>query len=217
MTLAQTNPQIAAHIGNATGKLGFLKWVEAAFPASISVPVLKRAQSLNSPQTNLALAGLGRMRRLSGLGRGRFGALGQADGSDLLAGADDTSGDTTDLSDADAALMGQSVPDASTVATSTPASSSWITAIGGALTSALGAATTAYSTVSQINTANEITQTNLQRAAEGLPPLATTTGLAGTTILGPATTLSSLTPLLLIGGLGIAAVMLFSEAGKKKK
>lgn len=191
-TTIKPDPAIAAKVGNATGKLGFLKWVEATFPAAIAAQVLKRAKSLNSPKTNLALAGLGQTSAIT----------------DYLSSPSISGGNYS-------ATTG--VPSASQAATSTPASSSWISDIGNVLSGAISAAGQAYLTVSQTQAANQIVGINLQRAQQGLAPLpynAQQLGLTGPTLnVGLAS--GTLTPFIYLGG-GLLAIILIASVMKKR-
>jgi len=185
VTTPRTADQIKAHIGSSTGEQGFLKWVEAVFPASVAVRALETSAALKA---NPGLSGY----MLSGLG-------------------DDTS--LTSASDSDIAAAeayaNASTPNASTAGANAPASSSWLSNIGSVLSNAVSAAGQAYLTVNQVQGANQILQTNLQRAQQGLPPLPYTAaqmGLTGPTVnLGLSST--TLTPLLWLGG-GLLAVIL---------
>ncbi len=194
-TAVTVDPKIAAHIGDATGKLGFLKWVESTFPAPIAAKVLKRAQSLNAPKTNLALSNLG--------------TLGQSALTDYLSSSNISSGNYSSST---------GTPSASQVATSAPASSSWISNIGSVLSGAISAAGQAYLTVSQTQAANSIVQLNLQRAQQGLAPLpynAQQLGLTGPTLnLGLSS--GTLTPVLMIGGAALAVVLLLGVMKHRK-
>lgn len=183
-----TPEQVKAHIGDATGELGFLKWVET-LPASISVPVLK-------------VAAMHAAQRATGIPNARLSGLGDA--------AQDAIDQSASLAD-----LTSSTPAATTVASSTPASSSWLSDIANVLTQGISAAGQAYLTVNQVHGANQILQTNLQRAQQGLPPLpytASDLGLTGPTVnLGVSS--STLKPILWLGG---GALVLIALTGALK-
>jgi len=191
--------QIIDHVGASRGMQGFLKWAEAALPASVSVALIQRAAS------NPKLSGLGSTRQMF-RGIGALATLG-----------DDSLSDSSDADIAAAeAYANATTPTASQVATNAPASSSWVSQIAPVLTSAVSAAGQAYLTVNQVNAANQILQTNLQRAQQGLPPLPYTPAQLGLT--GPTVNfgLSSetMTPLLLVGGVVLFAIL--ASKGSKK-
>ena len=195
------------HIGGATGKLGFLRWVEGVYPMPIAQAALQRA-TVVAPTGNR----LGRL--------GRFGAMNRYGRvTRRLSGL----GDTTPANGSDVFIQDVSF-DPSTVATPAPvvtadstgadgsaATPSWVQSIGAAIT----AATTGYLTVSQTQAQQQILQTNLQRAAAGLPPLPYTAAQLG--VMGPTLNVglssATLTPILYLGG-GIALLALLASAMK---
>lgn len=211
--------EVAKHVNGATGALGFLRWVEATFPAPIAAQVLQIAAKKTGALGRLGRFGFGLVRRpvvtrgprtLYGSRVAGLGYLG-----------DDTAL-TADLTVTPTAVMNNSpeimptVTADTTGASTAPASSSWISSIGNALTNAVAAAGQAYLTVNQVQGANSILQTNLQRAQQGLAPLPYTSqqlGLTGPTLnLGLSST--TLTPLLLLGG---GAVLLIALASARKR
>lgn len=213
-----TPAQVLAHIGDATGELGFLKWVET-LPLDFSEPALKvaAAHQVAKSRGMGTLPGRGMIQGIPGKGLMQgLGRLGQAGLTDQQIA------DMTGLSVADvqAGEINQDPtappPAATTVATSTPASTNWLSDIGTVLTNAVSAAGQAYLTVNQVQGANQILQTNLQRAQQGLPPLPYTANQLGLT--GPTVNLglssSTLTPLLLLGG---GALVLFAIIGAMKR
>jgi hypothetical protein len=82
------------------------------------------------------------------------------------------------------------------------------TPVAAAVGSVIGAAASIYMTNQQASVMNSAVQTNLQRAAAGLPPLNTSLASLGVPTVAAGGVFSGTGGLLLLGGLGIAAVLL---------
>jgi len=207
-----TQAQIAKFVGNATGKLGFLKWAQIALPPAASAAVLQAAAKAAKPTSGLgalralgarSTRGMGMLGAGSGMyGRRGVGAFGQTGSTGMT-----TAEMAGDYSSTTGAPVTTPAPEA--VADNSSASSSWITSIGTALSAALPAAASAYGSYTvanaQANAISSAAQANLIRAQQGLSPLpylGTGTALGG----------SSLLPILLIGG----AVLLVASMEEKK-
>lgn len=222
----KTPNDVAAHIGNARGARAFLKWVEAALPAAISGPVLAYAAGLNQNGKNLSGLGITwrtrpfqppsarpLVRALSGYGGG-LGAMGDGTSDAIVTAFDFSSPDvTSSITEPNFTVTADQ-----TGATDSPPSSSWLSSIGSALSSAISAAGQAYLTVSQVNTANKIVNTNLQLAAQGKPLINATPAQLGLT--GPTLNvgLSSTTQnaLLWLGG-GLLLVVLLGGMARQSR
>jgi hypothetical protein len=197
--------EVSRHIGGAKGARGFLKWVEASFPAPVASQVLKSAARQSGGLGRLGRLGLGLVRRPSGFARRRLSGLGQS-GDVML----------QDISFDSSQLVQPTISADTTGATDAAASPSWLSSLGGALSGAISAAGQVYLTKSQVDAANQIMQINLQRAQQGLAPLPYTPQQLGLT--GPTLNLglsqSTLTPILWIVG-GIGAIALISGMGRR--
>lgn len=171
----------------ARGKKGFLLWVEAAFPAKLAQPILEAAARADAElnRTKYVAPGLGAF------------------------------GDSTDDSALQEIVISSSpeVPPVSSTTAGTDASAadpSWVNA----LSSAVQAAGQAYLTKTQLDAAQSIFNTNLQRANKGLPPIPTNPtqyGLPAPTVnVGLAQ--GTLTPLLWGGGILLGILFIASMA-----
>lgn len=203
----------------AYGMKGFLLWTEAAWPPAIAQKILQAASKYTPGAGPLPGAFSPTLASPANQGFGRFGRLGfLGDDSGIVDVSFDPSslGVSSDVTSAIAAANDPTMPpvSATTSATSSqPASASWASDIGSAVT----AATTAALGIVQVNDAQKIFNTNLQRAQQGLAPIPTnptTYGLpAPTANIG--LTSGTTSTLLLLGGLLAAGLVLSSFAGKK--
>lgn len=184
----------------AIGMKGFLLWTEAAWPPAISRKILQAAAKYTpgaGPSGTVAT-----LASPAAQGFGLFGDTGYQYGS---LPADDASTDPTSppVSPTTAATPAQ------------PASTSWIADIG----NAVQAATTAALGFVQVNDAQKIFNTNLQRAQQGLPPIATNPmqyGLpAPTANIGLAS--STQNTLLIVAAILGGGLLLAALAGGKKR
>lgn len=141
----------------AKGKRGFLLWVQAAFPKKVADAVAMAASKHIPPG---GFAGLGYVARTQWKSPAMFQGLGDDSGL-MTIGVDDINLTPS---------VSQSVADATD---SSAASSSWLSDILSAFSSATPALTQAYLTKQQLSNAQTIFNTNLQRAQQGLPPLPT--------------------------------------------
>lgn len=89
------------------------------------------------------------------------------------------------------------------------APASWVNNIQ----SLVGTAASAYLTASQINAQSQLTTIQLQRAAQGLSPLAVSPGAYG---LPTVTAPIKLSTVLLFGGLGLLVVMAMSQPSRRR-
>lgn len=208
----------------AKGKKGFLLWVNAAFPKAIADKVTQAAGqhltagmvgAAHSAAAGPAAGSLGRTARTMGAYRGapyvrRYNApvhsmhgFGYTDPTLMTLGVDPTD----ESSSTSAAVINAT--------DSSAADPSWLASIG----SAISAAGQVYLTKTQIDASQQIFNTNLQRAQQGLPPIPTNPtayGLPAPTVnFGLSST--TLTPLLWVGG-GIGVLLLIaSMSGKRSR
>jgi hypothetical protein len=240
----------------ATGKKGFLLWVEAGFPKAMANKILQAASKHVSPQALAAAAHAGgtppanpgtrvwtagqaapampaqgslpapalqgyapRVGNASwtlgryGPARPGYGLPHGVNGLGFL-GDDSSSLDYVTLT-TDTTPQALPPVSATTAATpSTPADSSWTSDISSAI-SAIGQL---YLTKTQVNASQQIFNTNLQRAQQGLPPIPTNPtayGLPAPTVnVGISST--TLKPLLWLAG-GIAAVILLGMTARGRE
>ena len=224
--IAQLRIERALAKPGATGMKGFLLWTEAAFPRSISHKILQAAAKYTpgaGPPVTLAspasggFAGFGDYTVVDPNNPDNYVTLaaGQTISSDssgntVIRNAD---GSTTPVTSANATNPPVSAVTAATPAA--PASASWVSDISSAVT----AATTALLGVKQISAAQQIFDTNLSRAQQGLPPIPTNPtqyGLpAPTAQIG--LTSSTQNTVLLVGGGIAAALVLAAVAGGRKR
>jgi len=192
----------------AKGKKGFLLWVAAAFPKAVSDKVMKAALKHVDPGMLSASAGAStpvagpRSAGPTVTKMGRFGGFG--DSSGLMTIGVDVPG----LSD--------STQTAINATDSAAASPSWLDSIS----SAIQAAGTAYLTKTQIDAQQQIFNTNLARAQQGLPPIPTNPtayGLPAPTLnVGLASGTQSML-LWVVGGFGaIALISALTKSGHKR-
>lgn len=198
----------------AIGMKGFLLWTEAAWPPAISKKILEAANKYTpgaGPPVTLASP--------AAQGFGRFGRVGMFGDNSGLA---DVTIDLSSIQVPDSVT--QSISDATqapvsgtTAATpSQPASASWMSDVGSAIT----AATTAYLGATQVKNAQTIFNTNLQRAQQGLPMIPTNPTQYGLPAPTAQIGLTSSTSEVLLIGLGILGVALIGGgmlSGRKSK
>src|SRR5271168_388894 len=217
-----------------TGIRGFLKWFQQQQPAlykKIAPQLPKAAPAAFSGYMpgGWRVAGLSRddaVAKLQRMGLGQFDTDDGSGGIDTLpevtvtgvytdtSGLDSGINLDTGYTNTDTCTYGATYTpvavDTSTAANSGPASSSTANAIA----AVVSAGSKAYLTVEQQNVQNQIVQTQLQRAAAGLPPLPTSVNSLGIPSISTGSTLDSGGMLLLLGGgLLLAAVL----GGTKKK
>lgn len=192
-----------------TGIRGFLKWFQQVQPdiyKKIAPNLPKQIPQAFSDYTNggWRVAGLSRDDAVKKLRSMRVG-LGDTDMLDPITVEASYSG-VSDFSDAisplsfdynDASFSPVSI-DTSTAANNGPNYSG----LGTALSSIISAASGAYLTANQSNIQNQVVQTQLQRAAAGLPPLPTSLTSLGVPQASIGATLPSGTMLLLLAGIG---------------
>jgi hypothetical protein len=204
----------------AKGKKGFLLWAVGAFPPAIVGPIIQAAASHLDPRMiaasqsaagGPAAGSLGRTARTMGAYRGapyvrRFNPLrGFGDTDPTLA---NITVDPTSVSDSTSAAVINATD-------SSAADPSWLSSVS----SAISAVGQAYLTKTQIDASQQIFNTNLQRAQQGLPPIPTNPtayGLPAPTVnFGLAS--GTLTPVLyVVGGIGLLMVI-GSLVGKRSK
>jgi len=203
----------------AIGMKGFLLWTEAAWPPAISRKILDAASRYTPGATSApASVPAATMASPAAQGFGRYGVGHFGDDSGLLSVSFDPS--SIDLSSANQAIAAANDPTQAPVSQTTaatpaqPASPSWLSDVGGAIT----AATTAFLGATQIKDAQTIFNTNLARAQAGLPMIPTNPvnyGLpAPTANIGLAA--SAQTTLFIVVGVGALALVLASLGGKKR-
>lgn len=216
MTVATTPTQKTAQLRiqralarpGAIGMKGFLLWTEAAWPRAISQKIVQAAAAYTPGATPVAMASPARG------GFGRYGAFG--DDSFLspvsinIPGLDDAA--TSALNAANDPTLA-SITNTTAATPSQPASSSWLSDIGGAIT----AATTAYLGAQQVKDAQSIFNVNLQRAQQGLPPIPTNPTAYGLPAPTANIGLTSGTQTALLIGVGVLAVALIAGAAVHKR
>jgi hypothetical protein len=189
----------------AKGKKGFLLWTAAAFPKAVADKIAAAALKHVNPTMLKSSAGL--MPAASGgqagptvTKMGRFGGFGD-DASLVTVGVD-----VPPVSD--------TVTTAVNATDSSAADPSWVADVGSAI-SAIGQV---YLTKTQVDAQNQIFQTNLTRAQQGLPPIPTNPtayGLPAPTVnVGLSATTQSAV-LWIAGGIGL--IILLSGAMKRGK
>lgn len=182
----------------AYGMKGFLLWTEAAWPKAIADRIVQAAAKYTPGSTGLGPA------TLASPQHGGFGFFGDFAWGSIP--ADDASTDPT-------------VPPVSgtTAATpSQPASTSWVSDIG----NAISAATQAALAVTQVKDAQSIFNVNLQRAQQGLSPIATNPTVYGLPAPTANIGLTSGTQTALLIGAGVLALALIGgglAAGGRRK
>jgi len=194
----------------AKGKKGFLLWVQAAFPKAVADKVAAAALQHVSPEMAQAAAQAAR-----GPQAGNVKATARAMGAlrPLRGGSFSGFGDLTTIG-VDMPTVSDSTTAAINATDSSAADSSWLTGVS----NALQLAGQAYLTKTQVDAQNQIFQTNLQRAAQGLPPIPTNPtayGLPAPTVnVGLSSTTTSL--LLWVAG-GVGALWLLSSLTSSRK
>ncbi len=190
----------------AKGKKGFLLWVAAGFPKQIADTIMQAAARQIDPAMLQAARSAGSASSPSTAGptvttMGRFGGFGD-DAALVTLGVDPTA-----VSDSTTAAINAT--------DSSAASPSWIDSIS----TAIQAAGTAYLTKTQIDAQQQIFNTNLQRAQQGLPPIPTNPtayGLPAPTVNFGLATGTQSTLLWVAGGLGVL-ILIASLAKSSRK
>jgi hypothetical protein len=192
----------------AKGKKGFLLWVSAAFPKPVADRVMKAALTqVNPGMLNASMRAASNAPAPNRAGpavttMGRFGGFGDTSG--LMTIGVDVPG----LSDSTQAAINAT--------DSAAASPSWLDSIS----TAIQAAGTAYLTKTQIDAQQQIFNTNLARAQQGLPPIPTNPtayGLPAPTVNFGLAGGTQSTLLWVAGGLGAVLLLSTLTRGSGKK
>ena len=188
-----------------TGLKGYLKWLQREQPAVYRkvAPVIAAKQPAAFSDYNQSLAQRMNMRR------GRLSLRGLGDDSDDT-GITSITFDPNDLSLTSQASNAIDVSDAANSGTGSSSLTSWLTAL-------VGGASQLYLTKSQLDTAQQVTNLQLQRAQAGLPPLnidMTKMGVPSVAV-GLSSSTQSLVTYALIGGGLLFLVM--SMGGRKSR
>ncbi len=201
----------------ATGMKGFLLWTQAAWPPAIANKILQAAAKYTP-----GAGATGSVATVASPANGGFGRFGRF----AVFGYDsDFTVDLTTIPDSVTSAINTAASDPTvppvaptTAATpSQPASASWLSDITGAVSTA----TQAFLGYTQVQDAQQIFQTNLQRAQQGLAPIPTNPtqyGLpAPTANIGlAASAQSTILTVAMIGG-GVLLIGLLMSGGKKSK
>lgn len=195
----------------AVGMKGFLLWTEAAWPPAIASKILQAAAKYTP-----GAGAVGNVATVASPANGGFGRLG------FLGDDSDFSIDLTTIPDSvNSAISSANDPTVPPVSPTTaatasqPASASWLSDIG----TAISGATQAFLGYTQVTDAQKIFNTNLARAQAGLAPIPTNPAQYGlpapTANIGlAASAQSTILMVALIGG-GVLLVSLLASGSKK--
>jgi len=193
-----TKPEIAD-----TGLKGFLKWLQREQPAIYRkvAPVVAQQKPQAFSDYNQSMAQRMAMRRGRATMLGRMG--------DSEDGITTITFDPNSLDVGDSTTNALDVSDAANSGTGSSSLTSWLTGL-------VGAASQLYLTKSQLDTAQQVTNLQLQRAQQGLPPLnidMTKLGVPSVAVGLSASTQSLVTYALVGGGL----LLLVMGMGRKSR